>query len=283
MRLYGWSLILASLASGLAAAQPRLAPPPPPPNRKPALPTYTPLQLQLWAKAMMAEKRGDLDEAEREWDNVNRGEPIANGLWNRADCAIRHERFREAIRALEEYVKLPDADKEAGDALIAKLKKMPYRVSISGSEPRGTIFVNGVKLTTSPATIELPDGEHAIHWISATRYDDATIRARAGQDDMRRFGTNEKAPTGGNVAIGVYGSVALSGEWEYKGNTFAVDKRFSLPPGHYDIPLYEPNRACSNIVFDVPRDGFVFVYVKAERGGSRDCSPITVTTHKVKL
>jgi hypothetical protein len=114
-------------------------------------------------------------------------------------------------------------------------------------------------------------------------YDDATIRAKAGQDDLHRMGNNEKAPRGGNVAIGVYGSVPLSNEWEHNGQTFWVDRRFDLPPGHYSIPLYEPNRACSNIVFDVPKDGFVFVFVKAERQGSRDCSPITVTSTKVKL
>jgi hypothetical protein len=111
------------------------------------------------------------------------------------------------------------------------------------------------------------------------------VHARAGQDDLKRMGSrDEKEPTGGNVAIGVYGSISLSREWDYKGNTFWVDRRFTLPPGHYDIPLYEPNRACSNIVFDVPRDGFVFVFVKAERvPGARDCSQITVKTTKVKL
>lgn len=276
-------LALVALVGDIAGAQPRLAPPPPPPDRKPALATYSPRQLETWAKAIMAEKRGDLDEAAREWDNVVRGEPVANGYWNLADCELRHERYRDALRALEAYVKLDDADKEAGEAKIQKLKTMPYRLSISGGEPRGTIFVDGKKLATAPATIELPEGEHAIHWIGATRYDDRTVRARPGQDDVQRMGTNEKAPTGGNIAIGVYGSVALSNEWEYEGHTFTVDRRFTLPPGRYNIPLYEPNRACSNLVFDVPRDGFVFVFVKAERSPSRNCAQITVTTTKVKL
>lgn len=230
----------------------------------------------------MAEKRGDLDQAEREWNNVVRGEPVANGYWNLADCAIRHERFSDARRALEAYVKLPDADVAAGEALIAKLKAMPFRLSISGADPRGVIFVNGKKFGVSPATIELEDGRHAIHWISAEGYDDAIVHARKGNNELKRMATHEREPTGGNVAIGVFGSVALSREWKYKGNTFTVDRRFQLPPGHYDIPLYEPNRACSNIVFDVPRDGFVFVFVKAERNAGRDCSDITVTTTKVK-
>lgn len=283
MNRIGWSLLPALVVGGVAFAQPRLAPPPPPPNRKPALASYTPQQLESWAKAMMAEKRGDLDQAEREWDGVVRGHPVANGYWNLADCAIRHERFRDALRALEEYVKLPDADAEQGKARIEKLKTMPYRLSISGAESGGVIFVDGKKLTASPATIELPDGDHAIHWIGPTQYDDRTVHARAGYDQLERMGGRDRDPTGGNVAIGVYGSVSLSGPWDYKGQTFVVDKRFSLPPGHYDIPLYEPNRACSNIVFDVPRDGFVFVFVKAERSGSRHCSAITVTTTKVKL
>jgi hypothetical protein len=97
------------------------------------------------------------------------------------------------------------------------------------------------------------------------------------------MGRSDKEPEGGNVAIGIYGSVSLSREWEFKGNTFWVDRRFQLPPGHYEIPLYEPNRACSNIVFDVPRDGMVFVFVNAERHPTRDCSNITVTATKVKL
>lgn len=272
------------LAATVASANPRVAPPPPAPNRKPALPTYKPLELEIWAEAMMYEKRGDLDEAARKWADIARGDDaVANGYWNLADCEIRHERFDDARRALESYVKHPDADKEAGEALLAKLKKQPYRLSISGSEARGVIFVDGVKLTNSPATIELDEGEHAIHWIGPTAYDDATIRARPGQDDLHRMGGNEKAPTGGNVAIGVYGPVPLSREWEYNGQTFWVDRRFDLPPGHYSIPLYEPNRACSNITFDVPKDGFLFVFVKAERAGSRDCAPITVTSTKVKL
>jgi hypothetical protein len=239
----------------------------------------------VWGKAMIAEKRGDLDQAEREWDSVVRLDPVANGYWNQADVAIRHERYSDALRALASYMKLDDADKEAGQALIDKLEHMPYRLSISGSEPGGVIFVDGVKLTTAPATIELDSGEHAIHWIGAKGFDDATVRAAPGKDDLRRMGTrsDDKDPEGGNVAIGIYGSVPLSLEWEYNGNTFWVDRRFTLPPGHYDIPLYEPNRACSNIVFDVPRDGMVFVYVKAERRGGRDCSSITVTPTKVKV
>ena len=246
----------------------------------------------------MAEKRGDLDEAGGKWDSVVRSAPVANGYWNLADVKIRHERFDEAIRALENYLKQPDADVAAGEAKIKKLKEMPFRLSISGIEAGGVIFVDGKKITNSPATLELPSGEYAIHWIGPTGYDDAVVHARDGHDDLKRMGSDKSdehrtrstsegsakhPPLGGNVAIGVYGSVRLSREWEYKGNTFWVDKRFELPPGHYDIPLYEPNRACSNIAFDVPRDGMVFVFVKAERLGGRDCSTITVTTTKVKL
>lgn len=282
MRWVGWSFVVASLAGGLAGAQPRVAPPTPPPNRKPALATYTPQQLQSWAEAIMAEKRGDLDEAGSKWDGVVRGQPVANGYWNLADVKIRHERYHEALRALEQYIKLDDADKEAGEALIKKLKSMPFRLSISGSEARGVIFVDGVKIANSPATLELDPGKHAIHWIGEKDYGDHTVNASPGKDDLQRMGSSETEPAGGNVAIGVFGPVSLSRDWEYKGQTFVVDQRFTLPPGHYDIPLYEPNRACSNIVFDVPRDGMVFVFVKAEQSTTQ-CAPITVTTTKVKL
>lgn len=269
------------LVGGSALAETRLAPPPPPPNRRPALATYSPAQLESWARAMMAEKRGDLDDAGREWEGLVRGEAVANALWNLADVKIRHERLHEARRALEAYVKLPDADVAAGQALLDRLAKQPYRLSISGSE-RGVIFVDGKKIAASPATLELDPGRHAVHWIGERDYGDATVNAAPGKDDLQHMGSSEKEPAGGNVAIGVYGPVSLSREWEYKGQTFTVDRRFTLPPGHYDIPLYEPNRACSNLVFDVPRDGMVFVFVKAEQSTTQ-CAPITVTTTKVKL
>ncbi|MFN0248174.1 MAG: tetratricopeptide repeat protein [Kofleriaceae bacterium] len=287
-RSIGWALVSVVVATvaGLEAhadARPRVAPPPPPPNRKPALATYTPVQLELWAEAMIAEKRGDLDEAGSKWDSVVRSEPVANGYWNLADVKIRHGRYDEAIRALENYVKQPDADVAAGEALLQKLKEMPFKLYVSAIEAGGVLFVNGKKLTTSPATLEFDKGEYALHWIGPRGYDDMTVNAKPGKDDLRRMGGSDKEPEGGNVAIGIYGSVALSREWEYKGQTFWVDRRFDLPPGRYDIPLYEPNRACSTIAFEVPRDGMVFVFVKAERNPSRGCSDITVTTTKVKL
>jgi hypothetical protein len=284
MRWIGGALPLAVvvLLQAHASAQPRVAPPAPAPNRKPALATFTPQQLEWWGEAMMMEKRGDLDGAASKWETIVRSEPNANGYWNLADVKIRHERYHEAIRALESYVKLPEADVAAGQALIKKLKTMPYRGYFSAIEAGGVIFVDGKKVSATPVTIEFPDGEYAIHWIGPRGYDDTILHAKAGGDDLKRMGQSDKEPTGGNVAIAIYGSVSLSREWEYKGNTFWVDRRFDLPPGRYDIPLYVPNRACSNIVFDVPRDGMVFVFVKAERTG-RDCSSITVTTTKVKL
>lgn len=276
------SVVLGGALGEHAGAQNRVAPPPPAPNRRPALVTYSPLQLELWAKAILAEKRGDLDDAGREWENVVRVEPIANGYWNLADVKIRHERYDEALRALRQYIKLPDADVAAGEALIAKLTTQPYRLSISGIEARGSIFVDGVRIASSPATLELDPGQHAIHWIGERGYADATVRAAPGKDDVQRMGDHDVEPTGGNVAIAVFGPLPLSREWEYKGQTFTVDARFTLPPGHYDIPLYEPNRACSTIAFDVPRDGMVFVFVKSEPRRRLDCFPITVTTTKVK-
>ncbi len=262
-----------------ADAQPRVAPPPPAPNRKPALTTFTPIQLEMWGEAMMAERRGDLDAAGSKWERIVRVEPIANGFWNLADVKIRHERYHEAVRALESYIKHPDADVAAGEALLAKLEAMPYRAYFSGDEAGGVLFVDGKKIASSPATIEFPDGDYAVHWIGPRGYHHDVIHAKAGRDELRRMGST-KDKTGGNVVIAVHGSVAVSNEWQYKGKTFWVNRRFDLPPGHYDIPLYEPNRACSNIVFDVPRDGTVFVFVRAART-SRDCSNITVTATKV--
>ena len=289
MSRIGWSFLTAACIAGWASAAPRVAPPTPPAKRKPAQVTFTPDQLFEFAKAVIADKRGDLVGAEHHYENVNRGAPIADVHWNLADVALRRERLNEAVKQLEKYIALveSEADKQAAAKLIDEIKARPYRLGVSGTEPGGVLFVDGVRFPqNAPVVMELDPGSHVVDWIGREGYERTQHGGSLMGSAITRMGEHEAARNvvrGGNVILAMNDVMPSYGVWERDGVSYNMNARIQLAPGHYDLPYYDGKLACTNLVFDVPRDGVVYVFVTASRPKPGTyCHAITITQTKVK-
>ncbi|HEY4057460.1 MAG TPA: hypothetical protein VGM39_12670 [Kofleriaceae bacterium] len=289
------SIVVAVLAAaaGVAAA-PKVVTP----SRKPADPDMTPTQLQHMAAAVVLDKAGELGNAVREYEAVlKEDQPAPSIYWNMADIERRREDYRQALKDLVEYQKHVTTEKEkaAAQKLMDAIAATPYRLAITGIDTYPTaVYIDGVHVGTGPMVLDLPDGPHTLDMITSERYLQRDITAK-------KMGTDYTAIPRPPLPASERGNVIISGspEWNssmswrddhYKDKgedkMFWLPGRITLPPGHYETEIggrdRSERRACSPLVFDVPRDGIIFLYLKAEpREDPRACQNFNVVTQKV--
>ncbi|CAN5901215.1 hypothetical protein BH11MYX2_BH11MYX2_39060 [soil metagenome] len=291
------SIVVAVLLSNAAvgSAGPSKAPPS---VRKPADPEMTANQMHLMAQAVVADKAGDLAAALSLYEKAaSQDAPQPALYWNMADIERRRENFQYALRDLEKYQKLvaTDADRAAAQKFIDAIKATPYRIAITGVDSLpAAIYIDGVHVGTGPMLRELPEGEHAIDMITTERYIRRDIQAKKMLGEY----TGIPRPPGpaselGNVIISTSPEWHSSLSWRddaLPGVQFWLPGRITLAPGHYETEIggheqrARDQRACSKFVFDVPRDGIIYIYLQAapkERSG--ECQTFKATTQKVVL
>jgi tetratricopeptide (TPR) repeat protein len=264
------------LAGGIAAASPSQGKP----VRKPAPPDMESDRLSRFVDAIIADKRGDLDDAVNRYQSANSGKDYPAVHYNLADLHRRRERWDEAIRSYEKYLELaPSApDRAAVQKIIEQIKKTPQQIVVDGEDLDAVVFVDGKPAGPSPLVTTLPEGDHVIDRIGPESYQHDYVNAKPMKDQhvtAYRDGT-------GNVVLAT--STSYGGSWQDGEVTYKMNQRFTLKPGRYDTYFFSPGRACSPVSFQVPADGVVFVFIDAPRKLVRDgCTPIKVTAQKIQF
>lgn len=267
------------LGLGVAAAAPSGFSPPPkpaPPVRKPASTTWTPEALSGYADAMMADKAGDLETAEREYERwVNSAnQPV---MWfNLADVQRRMEKYRDAIKSYGKYLEAaPDApDRGQVEKIIGDLQATPAIATIDGDDPRAVVYVDGVLVGPSPQTIVLPEGKHVIDRIGPESTQHSTEEAKPLEVSHIHAYARDKPDRDdvGNVVMSASGAITMSCGWREGDQMWTWPGRAQMAPGKHEVRMCNDNYLCDPIRFEVPRgDGVTFLYLDAgaerQRGG----------------
>lgn len=283
--------LAAVLAGGAAIAGPAFAPPPKPgpPVRKPASTTWTPESLSQYADAMMADKAGDLEAAERAYDRAADDAKQPALYYNLADVQRRMERYKDAIKTYGKYLEAaPDApDRADVEKLIEKLKATPPVVTIDGDDPRAVVFVDGVLVGPSPQTLQMTEGMHSFDRIGPESFRHETDKLSALEHEHVQTSTyNPGKDDTGNVVLSAAAAIRRSGGWRDQTREWRAPARMTLEPGHYETQMFDDNYLCSPVAFDVPKgDGVTYVFIDAAPRDPKDrgCIPITVRVKKVSF
>ncbi|HEY4179615.1 MAG TPA: hypothetical protein VGM90_22395 [Kofleriaceae bacterium] len=293
MRAFASSSIVVAVLASVAVAAPVKVPAP---NRKAADPDTTAGQLHHMVAAIVLDKAGDLEGALSEYEKALKDDtPQPAIYWNMADIERRREQFTYALKDLEKYQALVKTDAERAEAqkFVDAIAATPYRLAIPGIDGvPAAVFVDGVHVGTGPMLRELADGKHAIDMITAERYIRRDVIAK--KMDAEYTGIPRPNPPASEL-----GNVVLSLSPEWGGSTswrdenlnnvqFWLPGRMTLPPGHYETEIggagRSDRRACSRLIFDVPKDGIVYIYLQAApREDSNACQNFKATTQKVVL
>jgi hypothetical protein len=275
------------LASGVAAAAPPFAPPPKPgpPVRKPASQTFTADALSEFAEAIIADKHGDLEQAENHYRRAADAGDQPACHYNLADVRRRMERTKDAIEEYKKYLELlPDApDRSDVEKLVEQLQATPPILTIDGDDPRAVVFVDGIYVGPSPQSIQITEGKHAVDRIGPTSYQHETVTLKAL--DHRHVEINSRPEEPGNVVLSSSVGMYRSGGWRDEQREWRMHARFPLDPGRYQTQPFGPKFLCNPLAFEVTKgDGVLFVYIDSpeqkdsDRGG---CMADTVKTKKV--
>jgi tetratricopeptide (TPR) repeat protein len=276
------SLLVAGVAgvAAVAGAAPRT--PAPTAKRKPPTDKYPAEAIAPFVEAVLADKAGNLSQAQRRYQDANRISEQANTHYNIADVRRRMERWKPAIESYKKYLELlPNAPDRAEVArLIAQLERRPGTAVIDGDAPGAVVFVDGKLIGPSPVVLQLPDGRHVADRITPTGHAHRSFELRPATSEHVRMSTTREEP--GNVVLN--GNVRFGGSWRDGGNEYRLPGRMALPPGRHVTYLVSPNRACSPLVFDAPKpDELVYVFVEAGPESGRGCLPIKVKQTKVRF
>lgn len=273
-----------ALAALPAAAQP--SPTAARAQRKPASLELSAEALGSFVDAIIADKAGDLVEAERRYLESIRRTPHPHTYFNLADVQRRMEKIvRGALDSYRKYLELaPDApDRRAVERLIRDLETMPGTAVIEGESLDAVVFVDGVLIGPSPVAVQLADGRHTVDRVGPTGYRQRAFTIKRGELEYLQL--HDSRDDTGNVVIGVSPQLTSLTSWtDDAGRRWRVPGRFALPPGTYEQEL--PNRrGCAPIRFEVPRgDHVIYVYLDAKapetRGG---CQPLAVRAQKVRF
>lgn len=261
-------------------------PKPGPAVRKPASVTWSADDLGVFADAMMADKRGDLEAAEQLYRRGDLDEKRPEVIYNLADVQRRMERTKDALESYKKYLEAaPDApDRTDVEKVIEKLAATPPIITVDGEDPRAVVFIDGVLAGPSPQSVSITEGKHSIDRIGPTTYEHHVHTGKNAEvRHLYGYGNKEEV---GNVVLSAAASVQLSGRWkDDTDREWSLPSRMTLPPGRYQTTLFRDRYACNPLVFDVPKgDGVTLIYIDAPERDPKDrgaCLPITVKVKKV--
>jgi len=284
MRTFGLvALCSAGILSAASAAPPRS---PARATRKLAPAALAPDDVAAFARAVIADKAGDLERAVSHYQDANRPTAHAEIAYNIADLYRRMDDLDRAIASYKQYLELaPTApDRAAVAKLIAQLERTPGTIVIDGDDLDAVVFVDGKPVGPSPQRLQLPERVHVIERIGPASYGTRDVTPRPHRHEHVSLRAYQE--TRGNV---VFSTTArgMTGSWKDRGHEFRLPGRFTLPPGRHDTFLFEPGRACTPIVFDVPPGDDVVVHVFIAQPEKRpphgECMPIAVQANKVQF
>lgn len=110
-------------------------------------------------------KSGDVEGAERAFEDAYRTMPNAVVLLKIADCKVKLNDYPGAVETLEKYLveKKDPPDRAAVEDRIVEMRRKPGTVSLRSAPPGAAIWVDGQdSALVTPSDVELPPGEHKL-------------------------------------------------------------------------------------------------------------------------
>lgn len=272
-------LLVVALLAAPALAGPKSLPP-----------QITKAARDAFAAGRVADEKGDLAEALKQYTRANDISPHPFVLYNMADIYRRMKKYDDAIRAYEKYLGFDDIpDRKAVEKLVKELKAIPGTLVVEWDEPDGIVYIDGKRRGTldKTASFEVLEGTHVIDVITPITHGDGVCAVSAGHENTCRI--SGKPRTDGNVV--------LSGRWPMGGLSWPVKHadgdsvrlhfrgRAIAKPGHYpDIKVMSSQ--CQPIPLDVPAgDVVIFGYVTYpdREKTKKSCYDATLTVERVKF
>ena len=202
-----WIVALTLVGVTSAAAAPDVLPfKPSPAKRKPALEKYSVESLATFVKAVIADKAGDLGEAESKYRRIDQdGHPST--LYNLADVTRRLEHYPQAVEFYKKYLAAaPDApDRKEVERLIELIETRPPVAVIDGEDMDAVVLVDGKLIGPSPAILKPAKGPHIADRIGPKTFRHQTFSARTSSTEHVQMKYEEAE-----------GNVVLSGSWELR-------------------------------------------------------------------
>jgi hypothetical protein len=119
----------------------------------------------LYADGQKALEGGNVEGAQKDFEEAYRILPNAAVLLKIAECRIRRSDFRGAVGALEQYLRdRPDApDRAEVEGKVSDLRKKPGFVSVTTVPPGASIWVDGIDTErTTPSAVGVSPGTHTV-------------------------------------------------------------------------------------------------------------------------
>ncbi len=279
-----WIVALTLVGATTAAAAPDVLPfKPSPAKRKPALEKYSVEALTTFVEAVIADKAGDLGEAESKYRQIDQdGHPST--LYNLADVKRRVEHYPQAIEFYKKYLAAaPDApDRKEVEHLIELIENRPAVAVIDGEDMDAVVLVDGKLIGPSPAILKPVKGPHIADRVGPRTYRHQIFSTHTSGTEHVQMKYEEAE---GNVILSGSWELRLAGEWEDDGTKYLLPGRFTLPPGHYETYVKSSKHACNKIAFDVGKgDDLTYVYVDVTPGDSgKFCKDVITKVQKIRL
>lgn len=279
-----WLVALVLTGTTIAAAGPDVPTyKPSPAKRKPATEKYSVESLAAFVDAVIADKAGDLHEAETKYRRIqDDGHPST--LYNLADIKRRLEHWPQAVEFYKKYLELaPDApDRRDVERQIEQIENRPPVAVIDGEDMDAVVFVDGKLIGPSPAIVKPIKGPHVADRIGPRTYRHQIFSTHTTGTEHVQMKYEEAE---GNVILTGSWALRLAGSWEDDGTKYVLPGRFTLPPGRYETYVKSSKHACNKIAFDVGKgDDLTYVYVDvAPTDRGQFCKDLTVKQQKIRL
>jgi hypothetical protein len=240
-----------------------------------------------FAAARVADEKGDLNEAIKQYERAYAIAPHPFALYNIADLHRRNKYIEGAIRMFEKYLESPDvADRAAVEKTLRELKAIPGTLVMKYDEPDGIVFIDGKRAGAldKKKTYEVTSGTHVVDVITPITHGDGVCTVEAGRDSTCHISGKPRED----------GNVVLSGRWPMGGLSWPVKHadgenvrlsfrgRAIAKPGRYpDLKVID--KQCHPVPLDVPKgDGIIFGYITyPDRDDSFACYDLTLTVQRV--
>jgi len=267
------ALLLVALLAAPAFAGPKSAPP-----------QITKAARDAFAAARVADDKGDLNEAIKQYKRAYEISPHPFVLFNMADVYRRQKAIETAISTYKKYLASDDIrDRAAVEKLVAQLEAIPGTLEIVSEEPDGIVFIDG-KRVGKPRNTDVTPGDHVVDVITPITHGYLICSVNAGRSSSCSVSASPRED----------GNVVLSGRWPMGKQDFSVkhpdgsNQRFafrgraSVKPGHY-ANLKVMEKQCKPVPLDVPPgDGVIFGYITyPDRDDSYACYDMTLTVQRV--
>src|SRR5665647_463124 len=148
-----WIVACVLAGTTVAAAAPDVLPfKPSPAKRKVAAEKYSVESLTMFVDAIIADKAGDLNEAENKYRRIIKDDHPSTA-YNLADVKRRLEHYPQAVEFYKKYLELlPDApDRAEVEHLIELIENRPPVAVIDGEDMDAVVLVDGKLIGPSPA------------------------------------------------------------------------------------------------------------------------------------